>query len=183
MLTTSAPMTVGGSGRRRTRRSIALLAALVAAAAAAAGLLATSNNEPSPTAHPALTSSRTQPSPTSAQTPTPTPAITTAAPSPTVVTSPTAAASSSSSAEALAALASAITSVADSGELDGKQAKEAQRWVDDFNRELGKSDPQDLGNRVDELDGRLSDYRDQEQLSSAGYDLLKARLDDLRNTL
>lgn len=183
MLTTSAPMTVGGSGRRRTRRSIALLAALVAAAAAVAGLLATSNNEPSPTAHPALTSSTAQPSPTSAQTPTPTPAITTAAPSPTVVTSPTAAASSSSSAEALAALASAITSVADSGELDGKQAKEAQRWVDDFNRELGKSDPQDLGNRVDELDGRLSDYRDQEQLSSAGYDLLKARLDDLRNTL
>jgi len=179
LLTPAAPMTVGGHGRRRPRRGIVLLAALVAAAAvaaAAAGLLATSNNDPRPIAQPAPTSARTQPSPAAVQTPTRAPAITTAAPGPT-------AASSSSSAEALSALASAITSVADSGELDSKQAREAQRWVDDFNQELGKNNPQDLGSKIDELDGRLSDYRDQEKLSSAGYDLLKARLDDLRSTL
>jgi hypothetical protein len=83
----------------------------------------------------------------------------------------------------VAALASAISSASGSGAFDPSKAQEAQSWVDDFSTELSKSKPEDLRKKIGELDQDLTDYLGKQELSSAGYDRLSARLQDLRDTL
>jgi serine/threonine-protein kinase len=102
--------------------------------------------------------------------------------SPSVV-APTAGPAITSSADAVAALASAISSASGSGAFDPSKAQEAQSWVDDFSTELSKSKPEDLRKKIGELDQDLTDYLGKQELSSAGYDRLSARLQDLRDTL
>jgi hypothetical protein len=79
---------------------------------------------------------------------------------------------------------SAITAVAGSGAFsDASKAKEAHSWLDDFSSELVKSKPEDLRKKIGEFDQELSDYLAKEELTSAGYQVLTARLNDLRGTL
>jgi hypothetical protein len=73
--------------------------------------------------------------------------------------------------------------VASSGALDASKVQEAQSWVDDFSKELDKSKPKDLRKKIGEFDERLTEYVDKQELDSSGYDLLTARLRDLRSTL
>jgi hypothetical protein len=110
------------------------------------------------------------------------PAPSAAAPRSTSI-APTTAAATASSADAVAALDAAITSVAGSGAFDPSKAREAQGWVADFSTELSKDNPEDLRKKIGELDQDLTDYLGKQELDSAGYGILTARLQELRGTL
>jgi hypothetical protein len=78
---------------------------------------------------------------------------------------------------------STITSVAGSGAFDASKAQDAQDWLDDFSSEIDKTKPEDLRKKIGEFDQDLSDYLGKNELTTAGYDVLSARLNDLRGTL
>lgn len=165
------------AARPRPRRKIAALAALAAGAAVAALVfLSNTGNVPDQATRPTPAPSVTQPDPPKSATPASAPTATVAPPD---VTAP---AVPSDSEEAVAALGAAIASLADSGEFYASTAQEAQSWLDDFGQELGKRQPKNLRKEIDEFDQNLTEYVD-EELTSAGYDLLVASLRDLRGVL
>jgi serine/threonine-protein kinase len=150
---------------RGPRRSLAaLLTVAVLAGVAVAALLALNNKMPGQSARPAPVAAATQPGsqPRSPATSAP------AAPS---------------SAQAVAAMRSTITSVAGSGAFDASKAQEAHDWLDDFSSEIDKTKPEDLRKKIGEFDQDLNNYLGKNELTTAGYDLLSARLNDLRGTL
>jgi serine/threonine-protein kinase len=163
VMSTATPAADTAVQRAPRRGLVALLTLAVMAGVAVAALLALNNKVPGQSARPAPTASATQPQsqPTS-------PAISAPA--------------TAGSAQAVTAMRSAITSVAGSGAFEASKAKEAHSWLDDFSSELLKSKPEDLRKKIGEFDQDLSDYLGKE-LTTAGYDILSARLNDLRRTL
>lgn len=163
----SGQETIDAGARGVSRRRLAALTAVALPVAVAVVLVAANigheNKAPGTTASTKSVPSTAQPRSTSI--------------------APSTAPATTSSADAVAALAAAITSVAGSGAFDPSKAQEAHSWVADFSTELSKDNPQDLRRKIGELDQDLTDYVDKQELDPAGYDLLAARLRELRDTL
>jgi serine/threonine-protein kinase len=169
VMSTATPA-AGTAVQRAPRRSLAVLLTLaVVAGFVVAALLALNNKVPGQTARPAPASSATKPGSQPGSPATSPPA--------------TSAPATAGSAQAITAMRSAITSVAGTGAFDASKAKEAHSWLDDFTSELDKSQPEDLRKKIGEFDQDLSDYLGKQELTSAGYQILTARLNDLRGTL
>jgi eukaryotic-like serine/threonine-protein kinase len=167
VLNGSGPATAEARARGVSRRGLAALAAVAVTVAVAVVLVATNTGNadkaPGTTASAKSVPSSAQPRSTSI--------------------APTTAAAKTSSSDAVAALDAAITSVAGSGAFDPSKAREAQSWVADFSTELSKDNPEDLRKKIGELDQDLTDYLGKQELDSAGYGILTARLEELRGTL
>jgi len=173
VLDRSGQGTIATRARGFSRRGVAALASVALAVAVAVVLVAViignSNKTPG-------TATGAKSVPSGAQ-----PRATSSAPATTAAATTTT--SGSSSTDAVAALGAAITSMAGSGAFDPSKAQEAQSWVADFSTELGKANPEDLRKKIGELDQDLTDYLGKQELDSAGYGILTARLQELRGTL
>jgi serine/threonine-protein kinase len=86
-------------------------------------------------------------------------------------------------ADQVAALQALVTQQANAGHLDAEAASELHGSLDDIARRLGRGQTFPVTSRVSQLRGRLTELKQDGQLTSAGYQVLAAGVDQLASTL
>jgi len=108
---------------------------------------------------------------------------TAASQSPTATPPPHAAQSVAPPADEVAAVRALAEQQVRTGQLDPKAANDLRKRLDDITRRLDRNDPDRAAGTVTELSEKLTDLRDDGQLTTAGYDTLVPGLDRLAAAL
>ncbi|MGW4462998.1 protein kinase domain-containing protein [Micromonospora sp. NPDC004704] len=112
----------------------------------------------------------------------PTPAAGNPTSSPTSPTSPTSRPAGGTTAR-LVALQTSLDLQVQAGEVDADAAEDLNDKLDEVARKLAEGDAEDAAKKLADVRDRLTDLREDDQVSSGAYDVLRANLDSLAESL